>query len=139
MNIRTLAAVGLAAASFGACAAVEEPDSFSEQGSTTQQVEEGGSGSAKDGGEKKPSTVKWKKNMNKVKVGMSQKKVKTLLGKPDDTTASETEVPEMDEETYEVTNRTMTMDTWTYGNLITDESTWVLQFTDGKLDSKTRL
>lgn len=139
MKIRTLAAVGLAAVTFGACAAVEEPDSFSEQGSTTQQVEEGRSDSGKDGGEKKTSTPKWKKNMNKVKVGMSQKKVKSLVGKPDDTTSSETEVPEMDEETYEVTNRTMTMDTWTYGNLITDESTWVLQFTDGKLDSKTRM
>lgn len=139
MKLKSIVAVSLAALSFGACAAVEEPDSFSEQGKTTKQVTETSDKVAKAGGEKKKSSPKWKRNMNKVKVGMSQKKVKNLLGKPDDTTASETQVPEMDEETFEVTDRTMTMDTWTYGNLITDQSTWVLSFIDGELESKTRV
>lgn len=139
MKFKTLAAAGLAALTLGACAAVEEPDSFSEEGKTTQQADASGGEAAKDRGDKTSSAPKWKRHMNKVKLGMSQKKVKSLLGKPDDTTASETEVPEMDEETYEVTDRTMTMDVWTYGNLLTDDSTWVLQFTDGMLDSKTRM
>lgn len=123
-----------------ACAAVEEPDSFSEQGRTTEQVAETtDASSSKPTEKKKASKPKWKRNMNKVKLGMSQAKVKSLLGKPGDTNASETTVPDMDKDTFEVTERVMTMDTWTYGNIITDESTWILQFTDGKLDSKSRV
>jgi hypothetical protein len=142
MKFKSFVVAGFLALSLTACEAAEEPNSFSEQGSSTKVAEadsKAAKGSEDKKADKKPSKPKWQRNMNKVKLGMSMKRVKKLLGKPDDTDASETSVPDMDEETFEVTERTMTMDMWTYGNIITDDSTWVLQFTDGKLDSKSRM
>ena len=119
------------------CAASEEPDTFSEQGKTTKQVAE--KAAPKEKREKADPTPKWKRNMDRVQLGMRMAKVKRLVGKPDETDASETTVPEMNEETFETYERKMTMDTWTYGNAFTDKTTWILSFTDGKLDSKSRL
>jgi PBP1b-binding outer membrane lipoprotein LpoB len=43
MKLKTVAAIPLLAFTLGACAAAEEPDSFSEQGKTTEQVAEASS------------------------------------------------------------------------------------------------
>lgn len=127
MRFRTWGVVVLLTAAAAGCAAVEEPESFSEQGASTEQVEE--SSGKKDGSAKPDAKPKWKKNMNKVELGMSMAKVKSLLGKPTDTTSSESEL----------LGETTTLDLWTYGNLLEDETLWSLSFTDGKLDGKTRV
>ena len=145
MKTSALIVAGLAVVtlSVSACAAVEEPDSFSNAGTSTTAAEskttDKPASDAKSEKKAKPSKPKWQRNMNRVKLGMSMAKVKGLLGKPHDTDASETSVPDFDPDTMETTERTMTLDSWTYGNLLTDESTWHLSFTDGKLDSKSRI
>ena len=141
MKKTALIVAGLAALSLSvsACASVEEPDSFSNAGTSTKTTDGGKKDKAASKKKAKPSKPKWQRNMNKVKLGMSMAKVKALIGKPHDTDASETSVPDFDADTMETTERTMTLDSWTYGNILTDESTWHLSFIDGKLDSKSRL
>jgi len=133
------AALAVMTLSVSACAAVDEPDSFSNAGTSTKTAETKSSNEAKNETKAKPSKPKSQRNMNKVKLGMSMASVKKMLGKPHDTDASETSVPDFDADTLETTERTMTLDNWTYGNMLTDESTWSLSFVDGKLDSKTRI
>jgi hypothetical protein len=145
MKTPALIVAGLAVLSLSvsACASVEEPDSFSNAGTSTKtsQTDPASKPATETKGEKqaKPAKPKWQRSMNKVKLGMSMSKVKHLVGKPHDTDASETSVPDFDADTLETTERTMTMDTWTYGNMLTDDATWVLSFIDGKLDSKSRI
>jgi hypothetical protein len=117
--------LGVAAIGISACAAAPEPDSYSEQGKSNQQVP----AKSTDKATKKKTVAKWKTHMNQVELGMSMTEVKALLGKPADTDSTE----------MDVVGDTTTMDTWTYGNVITDDTTWVLSFTDGKLDSKSRI
>jgi len=129
MKFKTLAVTGIlavAAVSVGACAAAPEPDSYSEQGQSTKQVP---ANTHKSGGEKAKPVAKWKTHMNQVQLGMTMTEVKQLLGKPADTDSTE----------MDVVGDTTTMDTWTYGDVITDDTTWILSFTDGKLDSKSRI
>ena len=107
------------------CSVEEEPDSFSEQGKTTRQVKE------KKKKKKAAAVARWKRNMNQVKVGMSQSEVKSLLGKPTDTMASESS---------DFEGGTSTYDSWTYGSYLSgDQTLWSLDFIDGKLQSKSRL
>jgi len=115
--------LGVAAIGVSACAASPEPDSYSEQGKSTKQVP-----TTKHTDAKK-APARWKTHMNDVELGMSMTQVKALLGKPADTDSTE----------MDVVGDTTTMDTWTYGDVITDDTTWVLSFTDGKLDSKSRI
>lgn len=65
-----------------------------------------------------------KAKMRDVRLGMSKAEVRAILGAPDDTTTS----------SVKVMGDTTRMDVWTYGMF-----GWVLSFTDGHLDGKTRL
>src|SRR5262245_49004577 len=114
---RTLTGLALTAALGLSACTMEEPDSYSEQGKGTKV--------AKTKGDTK--IPRWKQHMNEVSMGMSMAEVKALLGKPSDTDSSESEFM----------GDTTTMDTWTYGDPIEDDSIWMLSFTDGKLDGKT--
>jgi hypothetical protein len=144
MNTKKIIAAGLMlAATTGtitACASTEEPDSYSEQGKSTQQVIDQDkkektankalaalrkAQKAKDAKEAKAN--RWKTHMNQVSMGMSMSEVKAILGKPSDTDSSQSEFM----------GETTTMDSWTYGSYL-DDTTWSLSFTDGKLDGKSR-
>jgi hypothetical protein len=116
----------LAVAFATGCAAVE-PDSYSEQGKTT--LEDVHAAKKKD----KHKRPKWLGHMNQVHIGMSQIEVKSILGKPTDTDSTEME-------SYD--GGTTVMDNWTYGDMFSNEDgtdMWMLSFTDGKLDSKSRI
>ena len=120
------AIVGLLFAS--GCELPEEPDSYSEQGKTTQ--ESGASASVTK--PKKEQRPRWMGKMNQISLGMSQSQVKQILGKPDDTTSSQSEFM----------GETTTMDIWSYGNMLSSKDgndIWSLTFMDGKLDGKTRI
>jgi hypothetical protein len=117
------------------CASVE-PDSYSEQGKTTQEAPAPAKKDAKD------APPKWVGHMNEVRIGMSQSEVKAILGKPDDTDSTETSVPDFDADTMKTTEKTLVMDNWTYGDMFSDadgDDVWMLSFQDGKLDSKSRI
>lgn len=119
------------------CTMPEEPESHSEQGKTTEEAPVSNA-TTKDA----PKSPKWVGHMNEIKVGMMQTEVKSILGKPDDTDSTETSIPDMDPDTYEVTEKTVVMDSWTYGDMFSSadgDDLWMLSFTDGKLDSKTRI
>jgi hypothetical protein len=126
---KVLAAALVAATGvFAACSMAEEPESYSEQGKSTK-VAKAAKGKKKA---KQDAAPKWMAQMNEVRMGMSMAEVKSLLGKPDDTTASESEFM----------GDTTTLDMWTYGDMLDDrdgDDVWSLSFTDGKLDGKTRI
>ena len=119
--------LGVAAIGVSACAAAPEPDSYSEQGKSTKQVPADTDHKTTD--KKKTVVAKWKVHMNDVHLGMTMTEVKALLGKPADTDSTE----------MDVVGETTTMDNWTYGNVIDDDTVWMLSFTNGKLDSKSRI
>ncbi len=121
-----LAAAVLFTLALTGCAAVE-PDSYSEQGQTTKEA-------APDSTSKTAETPQWVGHMNEVHIGMSQSEVKSILGKPNDTDSTEMEG-------FDGSGTTV-MDSWTYGDVFSEadgDDVWMLSFTDGKLDSKTRI
>ena len=115
-GLATVAALGVAG-----CEMPEEPDSYSEQGKTTQEA---ATKPAKNKKDKKPEPARprWIGHM-----------VKAILGKPDETDSTEMESFE---------GGTTVMDSWTYGEMFSSkdgDDIWMLSFTDGELDSKTRM
>ena len=69
-----------------ACEMPEEPDSYSEQGQTMNET----SAEQETQPDVEPSP-QWVGHMDEVKIGMSQHRVKAILGKPDDTDSTEME------------------------------------------------
>jgi len=129
MPVRKLIAAALAVGvvAVTGCSMPEEPDSYSEQGQTTKEAKHKRKASSD-----KP-TPKWVGHMNEISIGMSQADVKSVLGKPDDTDSFESE---------DFDGGTTVMDSWTYGDMFDDadgDDLWSLSFTDGKLDSKSRM
>jgi hypothetical protein len=111
------------------CEMPEEPESYSEQGKTTQEATDT-TASTKP---KKKARPRWIGKMNAIHIGMPQATVKGILGKPDETDSMETENFE---------GGTTVMDSWTYGDMFSSadgDDLWMLSFTDGKLDSKSRM
>jgi hypothetical protein len=122
------AIIGLLFAS--GCELPEEPESYSDQGKTTQEA----GAPAPVTKPKKEARPQWMGKMNQIHIGMSQTAVKAILGKPDDTDS--TEMEGFGDEGPTV------MDSWTYGDMFSSkdgDDLWMLSFTNGELDSKTRM
>ena len=126
-GLATVAALGVAG-----CEMPEEPDSYSEQGKTTQEAAAKPAKNKKDK-KSEPARPRWIGHMDQIRIGMSQSEVKAILGKPDETDSTEMESFE---------GGTTVMDSWTYGEMFSSkdgDDIWMLSFTDGELDSKTRM
>lgn len=117
------------------CSMPEEPDSHSEQGQTMNESTTTESTSSTE------EAPQWIGHMDQIEVGMSQSEIKDILGAPDDTTSSEMSLPDMDSE-GNLTEKTVVTDMWTYGDMFDTadgDDVWMLSFTDGKLESKSRM
>ena len=128
---KTIAALAVTAlVGLTGCELPEEPDSYSDQGKTTQEADTASTTITKP---KKKARPRWMGKMNAIHIGMPETTVKGILGKPNDTDS--TEIKDFE-------GGTTVMDSWTYGDMLSSadgDDLWMLSFTDGVLDSKTRM
>lgn len=76
---------------------------------------------------KADKAVKLKTAMRNVRIGMTVAEVRSIAGKPSDRDVSR----------MNVMGDTTKLETLTYGSIL-DKDAWVLSFTDGVLDSKSK-